>query len=189
MQIDSVLDDPFFDDSLVIDEGPATPNQSACDQSNPLDTIEENVLEYVGGYLAKRLLDKVFLCPQCTKLLTREKVLDSNSYLLYFKEYTETDFGLKWPSKELMTYIRSLSDVLVPAIKTSLYEPKVCENLRSLLGGIEMIIFSNHLEHEMAAKRYFVPAFVHMMVQHTVRILNLKQGSLCKKKRKSHKSN
>ncbi|KAG8175602.1 hypothetical protein JTE90_019414 [Oedothorax gibbosus] len=91
MQIESVLDDGFFDYSLVIDEGPATPNQSACDQSNPLDTIAENVLEYVGGCLAKRFLDKVFLCPQCTKLFTREKVLDSNSYLLSFKEYTETD--------------------------------------------------------------------------------------------------
>ncbi|KAG8176601.1 hypothetical protein JTE90_028583 [Oedothorax gibbosus] len=122
-QLDSVFDDSLFNDSFIMNEEPPNSDQEACDQAKPLGVIEDNVLAYVAGFLAKKFVSKVLFCHQCSHILVIEKALDQNTLLLYFKEYHQsTEYGLRWPSQPFLLYIHSLSNIITPNLYNALHQ-------------------------------------------------------------------
>ncbi|KAG8174817.1 hypothetical protein JTE90_002578 [Oedothorax gibbosus] len=75
VQLDSVFDDSLFNDSFIMNEEPTNSDQEACDQAKPLGVIEDNVLAYVAGFLAKKFLSKVLRAPCSCTLRNTTRVL------------------------------------------------------------------------------------------------------------------
>lgn len=71
------------------------------------DFVEENVIAYLAGYVAKKVLKEI-KCSSCCSLLTdEEQALTNSTVFLYFKQYLHLDIehGLKYPSTELLKCI------------------------------------------------------------------------------------
>ena len=133
--------------------------------------IEENVLSFITGYLAKLFLKK-FSCEQCNSLLVGSKILNMKNFFLYFKEYDiDSEFGLKWPTEDFYTYMCDISEVLFQNWNDYFYRPNVKKNLQMLLSKIPFTFFGEH-EHKEVAKKMIIHCFVTMMIKHRVKNLN-----------------
>lgn len=74
------------------------------EETPTFNDMEENAIAYISGVLSNALFKK-FSCEECKKLLLGEKLLDTHTLFIYFKEYKDTPYGLKWPTKQYYEYI------------------------------------------------------------------------------------
>lgn len=96
-----ILTDEEFDEVLMNLESKI---DSAEDN---FDFVEENVIAYLAGYVAKRVLEEI-KCHSCSSLRTdQEKKLTNSTIFIYFKQYLHLDIeqGLTYPSSELLKCI------------------------------------------------------------------------------------
>ena len=135
------------------------------------DEIEQNVLSCITGYLARIYLNK-FPCADCLQLLVGEKLLNMRTFLLYFKEYKDTEFGLKWPTDEFYAYMAELSELYFKCIEEKFYQTQLRKSMCDILHTIPLSFFKNH-HHCEKEKKFIVYSFVTMMIKHKVKRMNL----------------
>ena len=91
------------------------------------DIIEENVIAYLAGYVAKQILEEIN-CYNCRALLIdANKTLTDSTIYLYFKQYLhlDIDHGLMYPSDELLKCIMSIVNVTDEIFCSILYKDNV----------------------------------------------------------------
>lgn len=116
-----ILTDEEFDEVLVNLE-------SKIDSTEDnFDFVEENVIAYLAGYVAKRILEEI-KCRSCSSLLTdQEKKLTNSTIFIYFKQYLHLDIeqGLTYPSSELLKCIMFIIYLCDELFCDILYKDKV----------------------------------------------------------------
>ena len=132
--------------------------------------MEQNVVAYICGVLAKSLLKKS-PCEGCKNLLVGPKLLNTHTLLLYFKEYKDVPHGLHWPTDAYFNYMLQLSGKFHENINSCFHRPNIRKNLCSKLEKVNFNFF-NHHHHHNEVKTALVHSYVTMMIRHTIKIHN-----------------
>lgn len=150
--------------------------------------IQDNVLAYIAGFLARSYLRKN-PCEECqTLLVTQDKNLDFHTFLLYFKEYKESEVGgLTWPSDDFFNYMKKLGEMYFQCIDKYFQKQNVRKNICTYLQTKTSDLFKDHIHNDKAVS-FIIHKFVTMMLKHKIKYFNLKvtpsNGS--KKRKRAH---
>lgn len=136
-----------------------------------IDIYEENVLAYISGFLGGRIF-KHKKCEICKNLLLGQKELDNNKLLLLFKEYNITDYGLNWPTDNLLKTIKDLSNIFFSQIDNIIYKENVSKILYDKMNFIDFDWFEEHENHKQDIKKMLVFSFIKIMIKHKVKTIN-----------------
>lgn len=140
-------DESYFENDLVFNElqqSSFLKDIESCEDkvelcNNETDSselfLEKNILMYLAGYVARRILQCIH-CETCINLLTdRGKSLTNETLFLNFKEYNQNgnnSFGLVHPSKDFLNCFSKcvyLSDII---LYDTLFKTNVLYKLRSI---------------------------------------------------------
>ena len=147
-----------------------------CDE-NEFSLAESNVLAYIGGYIIRKLRNKV--CDVCVTHLVQnsseismddENDHDQNLMFIRMKKYVGAKDGLILPSKSLLDVLLAMEKVYRSLIDEFMYSENVKVNLVSTIskkvtfGDLECDVCKSH------------SAIVHLMVtirlHHTIKLAN-----------------
>lgn len=156
----------FYEDDeeneLVIDE-------SREEVPIEFSDMEKNVIAYVSGVITKSVLKKTS-CDECKNLLIGPKELQDHTFLLYFREYKDSHYGLKWPTDSYYNYIIQLSEAYFSNINLLFKKPNLQKNLYSILEKVNFDFFDHN--HKEEVKNCILLSFLKMMIRHSVKIRN-----------------
>lgn len=135
-----------------------------------ISIYDENVLAYVSGFIANNIL-KNSNCEICKNMLLGSKDVDMKKLLLYFKEFKETEYGLKWPSNCLLDTIKILSDIFYSEIDHLLFKNNIGDNLYHKMSIVNFEWFLEH-EHKDYIKKCILITFIKLMLRYKVKLIN-----------------
>ena len=148
--------------------------------------VQENIFAYIAGFLAKAYLSKNS-CEECQAILVnKNKYLELHTFLLYFKEYRESEVGgLTWPSDDFFSFMKKLSKMYFECVDRYFQKSNVRKNICSYLQSITSEFFKDHV-HRVAAIEFIILKFVTMMIKHKIKYYNSKFSSCNTSKKLKH---
>ena len=109
-------------------------------------------------------------CEECEEILfDKTKKLDFHTFLLYFKEYKESDVGgLKWPSEDFFIYMKKLGKAYFNCINIYFQRSNILGNICVSLKEVTSDIFKAH-QHKMNAENFIIRKFATMMLKNKIK--------------------
>ena len=139
-------------------------------EGEQLSLKEKNVLTYIGGYIVKKIADKVYT--SC-KTKIRSVICDSdpNHDLLAAKDYADAKVGLQVPSPILVDALKKMEVSYIKQIDDVMHRPRVKVTLiASLVTCVDESLSCNVCK----LANVIVHLMVNIRLHHSIRQANIK---------------
>ena len=156
--------------------------QPFMNMSNLPSLCEANVLGYIGGYIIKKISNK--LCGECISNMQTSQSPDTPEYILINeKQYQGCEQGgLKIPSASFLEALKAMESLFKSVVAVNLHQTGIRARIVSCLLGRNLLSEC----HSTTCKFYITALFTNIRLHYYIRCLNQQRRDLKKSKKRKY---